>query len=63
MYDQSEVFLTQGHFTHEPIAVTMELWEPEKKSPKAVPRPLQNHVVRSQALKCSVKPYVISPST
>ena len=31
--------------------------------PKAVPRYLQNHVVWSGILKCSVKPYVTGPST
>jgi hypothetical protein len=44
-------------------AVTMKLWEPKRKCPKAVPRPLQNRVVWSWTLKCSVKPYVIGPST
>jgi hypothetical protein len=55
---------TQGHFTHEPRAVTLKLWEPKRKGPKAVATHLQNHVVVwSQTLKCSVKPYVIGPST
>ena len=29
---------TKGHFTHEPRAVTMKLWEPKRKCSKAVPR-------------------------
>ena len=53
----------KGHFTHKPRAVTMKLWEPKRKCPKAVPTHLQNHVVWSQTLKCSVKPYVTGPST
>ena len=52
----------KGHFTHEPQAVTMKLWEPQKKCPKAVPTHLYNHVVWSQTLKCSVKSYVTKPS-
>ena len=35
---------------------------PKSKCPKAVPRHLQSHVVWSQVLKCSVKPYVTEPS-
>ena len=27
----------KGYFTHEPRAVTMKLWEPKRKCPKAVP--------------------------
>ena len=34
-----------GHFTHEPRALTVKLWEPKRKCPKAVPRHLQTHVV------------------
>ena len=41
----------------------MKLWEPKRKCPKAVPIHLQNHVVWSRALKCSVKAYVIGSST
>ena len=52
----------KGHFTHEPRAMTMKLWEPKRKCPKAVPRHLQNHVVWSRTLKCSVMSYVIGPS-
>ena len=58
-----DVLSTWGHLTYEPRVVTMKLWEPEKECPKAVPRHFQNHVVWSQALKCSVKSYVIGPST
>jgi hypothetical protein len=43
-----------GHFTHKPWAMTMKLWEPERKCPKAVPTYLQNPLVRSHTLKCSV---------
>ena len=50
-------------FTHEPIAVTMELWEPTIKCSNAVPTHLPNHLVWSRTLKCSVKPYVTGPST
>ena len=39
-------------------AVTMKLWEPKRKCPKAVPRHLQNHVVCSQTHNCSMKSYV-----
>ena len=39
------------------------LWEPKRKCPKAVSTHLQNHVVWSRILKCSVKSYVIGPST
>ena len=53
----------KGHFTHEPRAVTMKLWEPKRKCPMAIPTHLQNHVVWSHALKCSVKSYVSRPST
>ena len=53
----------KGHFTHEPRTMTMKLWELKRKCPKAVPRHLQNHVVWSQILKRSVKPYVTGPST
>jgi hypothetical protein len=48
--------------SHEPRAVTMKLWEPKSKWPKAIPRHFQNHVVWSRILKCSVKSYVIRPS-
>ena len=53
----------QGHFTHEPRAVTMMLREPKRKCPKAVPTHLQHHVVWSQVLKCSVKSYATGLST
>ena len=41
----------------------MNLWEPKRKCPKAVPTHLQTHVVWSRALKCSVKSYLTGPST
>jgi hypothetical protein len=53
----------EGHFTHEPRAVTMKLWELTKKCPKVVPTHLQNYVVWSRGLKCSVKSYVIRSLT
>jgi hypothetical protein len=53
----------EGYFTHEPRDVTMQLWEPKRESPKTIPRHLQNHVVWSQTLKCSVKSDVTRPST
>jgi hypothetical protein len=53
---------SQGHFTHEPRSMTMKLWEPKRKCPKAVPRYLQNHVVLLWTLKCTVKSYVARPS-
>ena len=59
----NQVLYRKGHFTHEPRAMTMKLWEPERKCPKAIPRHLQNHVVWSRILKCSVKSYVTGPST
>jgi hypothetical protein len=52
---------TKGRFTHKPRAVTMKLWEPKRKCPKAVPTQIQNHVVWSRILKCSVKSYVTGP--
>ena len=69
--DQAHVFvscrqtlrITKGHFTHKPRAVIMKLWEPRRKCPRVVPRDLQNNVVWSRALKCSVKSYVTGPST
>ena len=39
----------------------MKLWEPKWKCSKAVPTHLQSHVVWSQTLECSVKPYVTGP--
>ena len=56
-------WLIKGHFTHEPRAVTMKLWEPQRKCPKAVPTHLHNHAVWSRTLECSVKSYVTRPST
>ena len=41
----------------------MELWEPKRKCPKVVPRYLQNQVLWSWTLKCSVKSYVTGAST
>ena len=41
----------------------MKLWQPKRKYPKVVPIHLQNHVVWSWTLKCSVKSYVTGPST
>jgi hypothetical protein len=55
--------MVEGHFTHEPRDVTMKLWEPKWNCPKVVPRYLQNHIVWSQTLKCSVKSYVTGPSS
>ena len=52
----------RGHFTHEPRAVTMTLWEPKRKCPRPSQTHLQNHVVWSRTLQCSVKLYVIGPS-
>ena len=51
------------HFIYEPRAVTMKLWEPKRKCPKAVPTHLHNRIVWSRTLKCSVKSYVAGPST
>jgi hypothetical protein len=53
----------KGHFMCGPRVVTMKLWEPKWKCPKAVPTHLQHHVVWSRILKCSVKSYVTGPST
>ena len=60
---QNKEKATKGHFTHEPRAVTMKLWEPKRKCSKAIPTHLQNHVVWSRTLKCSVESYVTGPST
>jgi len=54
---------TKGQCTHEPRAMTMKVIWAQMKWPKAVPRHIQNHVVRWRALKCSVKSYVTRPST
>jgi hypothetical protein len=43
-------------------AVTLRLREPKRKCSKAVPRHIQNHVVWSRTLKCSVWSYVMGPS-
>ena len=56
-------YLCKAHFTHEPSAVTMKLWEPKGKCPKAFPTHLQNHILWSRILNCSVMSYVIGPST
>jgi hypothetical protein len=56
-------FWAQGHFTHEPRAMTMKLLEPERKCPKAAPTHLQNHVVWSRTFECSVKSNMTMPST
>ena len=53
----------KGHFTHEPRAVTMKLCESERKCAKAVSIHLQNRVLWSRTLKCSVKSHVTGPST
>ena len=45
------VTCSKGHFTPEPRDMTMNLWEPKRKCPKAVPTHLQNHVVWSQIFK------------
>ena len=55
--------LGKGHFTHEPRALTMRVWEPKRKCPKAALRHLQSHVMWSQTCKCSVKTYVTGSST
>ena len=52
-----------GHFTHEPRALTMKLWEPKRNCPKVVSWHLRIHVVWSRTLKCTVKSYVTRPST
>ena len=52
-----------GHFTLEPRAMTMQLWEPKRSVQKTIPRHFQHHVVWSRALKCSGKSYVTKPST
>ena len=53
----------KGHFAHEPRAMTMKLWEPKRKWPKAVPIHLPTHVVWSRTFKCSAKSYVTRSST
>jgi hypothetical protein len=63
LFHEASNMSTKGHFTHEPRGVTIKLWEPKSKCPKAVRRHLQKHVVWSQILKCSMKPYVMRPST
>ena len=57
--DNLHLVRIQGHFTHkEPRAVTVRLWEPNRKCPKAVLTHLQHHVVWSRILKCRVESYV-----
>ena len=53
----------RANFTHEPRAATIRLWEPKRKWSKTIPTHLQNHVVWSRTLKCSVKSYLTGPST
>ena len=55
-----ETPLTHGHFTYGPRAVTMKLWEPKRKCPKAIPTNLQNHVVWLWTLKCNVFMWVFT---
>jgi hypothetical protein len=43
-YAQYKAMESQGHFTHEPRAMTMKLREPKRKCPKAIPAHLQIHV-------------------
>ena len=60
----SMVSTVDGHFIHEPRAVTMKLWEPKRKVSKGRPTtpPNSYKLVWSQTFKCSVKSYVIGPS-
>ena len=53
----------KDHLTHVLRVVTMKLWEPKRKCPKAVLRRLQTHVVWSRTLKRSVKSYVTGSPT
>jgi hypothetical protein len=55
------LLVLKGHFAHEPRAMTMKFWEPERKCPKAIPRHFQNHVL--WLWWCSVKSYVTGTST
>ena len=53
----------EGVTSHtKPRAVTTKTWGLKRKCLKAVPRDLQNHVVWSRTLECSVKSYVTGPS-
>ena len=47
----------KGHFTHKPRAMTIKLWEPQRKCPNFILRYLQNHVVWSRTLKYGVTQY------
>ena len=47
--------LVEGHFTHEPRAVTMKLREPKRKCNNVPPK-------SCSVVKCNVKPYVTGPS-
>ena len=53
----------EGHFTHEPRAATLKIVRAQKKASKGRPKAPSNHVVWSWIPKCSVKSYVIGPST
>jgi hypothetical protein len=61
MLPELNTYNIKGHFTHEPRAVTMKSWEPKRKWPKAIRRHLQNNIVWSWIVKCSVKSYVTGP--
>jgi hypothetical protein len=52
----SSLGLVQGHFTYEPRAVTMKLWGPTRKCPKAVLTHFQNpcRLYIHLAFTCSV---------
>jgi hypothetical protein len=43
------IIIHQGYLTHKPRVVTMKLWVPKRKCPKAVPTYLQHHVIWSRS--------------
>ena len=54
----------RAHFMHKQRPVTMRLWEPKSKCPKAVvPTHLQRRVLWSPTLQCTVMSYVTGPCT
>jgi len=57
----TKVIILKGHFHTRAKSRDHEIKRPHKRA-KAIPRHLQNHVVWSWTLKCSVKSYVIGPS-
>ena len=61
LWAHKPILRATSHTSQEPWPWNCE--RPKRKCPKGVPTHLQNHVVWSRTLKCSVKSYVTGPST